>query len=163
MNTVRTTRVIHSLPIPWMLLAGLWAASADLTVAAVYWAPQGLRPERLLQSVASWTLGNDALAGGAVTAAYGALFYWCAMSLFASAYRLASHACPKLLRRPILCGALYGALVYGLVFNVLLPLFSASPSYSEPHGEWELVCLLTFSTLIGIPFAVFARLAASDV
>lgn len=142
---------------PWLLIGGYTTATLDLLAAVAYWAPQGVTPSRIPQSIASWLLGPEAYTGGVFTAVLGALLYgqllWGVVMLYHAIAR--RHA--LLLRRPRLCGALYGAAAYVAIFQVLAPLcFGARP---VPDPVWTATCLLVYATLVGIPCAFFSRAA----
>src|SRR3546814_15174705 len=67
---------------------------------------------------------------------------------------------PVLLRRPILCGAAYGAIAYFGIFAGLASLLTGKPAnLGDP--AWILTCLVVFMILVGIPCALFSRTARS--
>src|SRR3546814_21189728 len=69
---------------------------------------------------------------------------------------------PVLLRRPILCGAAYGAIAYFGIFAGLASLLTGKPAnLGDP--AWILTCLVVFMTLVGIPCALFSRAARSEI
>src|SRR5690606_10238540 len=114
---------------------------------------------RLLHTISTCCLGPAAYAGGFATAAFGAFIYghlmWGVVALY---HAIASHH-PVLLRRPILCGAVYGAIAYFAIFAGLASLLTGKPSdLGDP--DWILTCVVVYTTLVGIPCALFARVAA---
>lgn len=144
---------------PWLLLGGVTAACLDLSFAAIYWTTlHGSSPTRVLQSIASWVLGADAFAGGSQTAALGAALYTYLMCVLMALYHAAAARHPVLLRRPLACGALYGMGMYLLIFQLIVPNFTAT-SPQPPPLDWTLACLLAYAVLIGIPCALFTRIA----
>src|SRR5262249_3056746 len=92
---------------------GLACGVFDITQACIAWGIQNnLPPMRIFQSVAAGVLGRSASQGGAKTAALGlALHFFIAFS-WAAIYYLASRRLPIMVDRPILCGLLYGELVW---------------------------------------------------
>ena len=101
---------------------GLLAGVGDIAFAFVVSWLRGVGPVRVLQSVASGLLGRAATEGGAATAALGALLHFLIAFAWAAAYWLASRRLTALTRHPVVCGLLYGALVYFVMYFVVLPL-----------------------------------------
>jgi hypothetical protein len=141
---------------PAWLLPGAAMALADLLVAALYWSAYGLAPVQILQSIAAWVLGPSAFAGGMASAGMGLLLYLAVICTMVAAYLRASRWLPALLRWPLAFGGAYGAAMYLLLFEVLLPLFSATGSALGPW-HWRLVCAGAFVLLIGVPSGYLAR------
>lgn len=149
---------IPTRPIPWLLLAAVCAATLDLGLAALFWAGEGVAAIRIPQSIAGWVLGPAAFAGGPATAALGMLIYLALMWALAALYRRLSRSFPRLLRQPNRFGLAYGALMYGLVFHVGVPLFTAAPA--SQRADWIAVCVLAYMVLVGLPCAWASRWAA---
>jgi len=142
---------------PWLLIGGYTMALLDLAVAMAYWVPRGIAPSRIPQSIAAWLLGPAALSGGAPTALFGVLVYGQLLWGVAMLYAALARRHPLLLRRPFVCGALYGMAAYGAIFHLLAPLLFGTHPVTTP--SWLLTCLLAYATMIGIPCALFARAA----
>lgn len=160
-----TTHLSHAahFRLPWILLAGLTVGTLDLAFASAYWAIHDVPPSRILQVIAGWVLGREAaLSGGWTTVLLGAALHYYLMTAMAAGYVLASRRIPALLQQPLRYGALYGALLYVLMFDVLLPLFSASHTVKPPRVDWQVACFVAYIVFVGIPCALFARAAKSD-
>lgn len=150
--------------LPWLLLGGLTAGTLDLLVATVYWTWDGFDPVRslraILQAIASWVIGREqAVAGGWTTALAGALLHYGLMIAMVAGFHAASVRWPRLLQRPLQSGAMYGALLYVLMFVVLVPHFSAVQSPKALPPSWTVTCFLVYVLLVDIPCALFARAA----
>jgi hypothetical protein len=146
--------------LPWLLLGGYTVATLDMLSAMAYWAPHGVPAHRLLQSIAAWFLGPAAFSGGVATSVLGALVYGHLMWGVVALYHAIARRHPVLLRRPILCGSIYGAIAYFGIFAGLAALLRGKPTdLGEP--AWILTCLVVFMTLVGIPCALFSRAAAA--
>jgi hypothetical protein len=144
---------------PWLLLGGYTVATLDMLCAIAYWAPHGVTAERVLQSIATWVLGHAAVTGGAATALLGAFIYGHLMWGVVRLYHSLARRNPVLLQRPILCGSIYGGIAYFGIFAVLAPLLTGKPlGLGDP--AWVLTCIVVFMTLVGIPCALFSRMAA---
>jgi hypothetical protein len=153
--------VVATRPLPWLLLAAVAAAVLDLGFAVLFWAAEGVAPIRIPQSIAGWLLGRAAYQGGIATAVLGTLVYTALMWALALLYRGLSRAFPRLLRQPVRFGLAYGALMYGLVFHIAVPLFTAAgPSSQRP--DWIVACAVAYMVLVGLPCAWAARRAADS-
>lgn len=150
-------RVAPSLAPPLWLLGGTTAALADLALAALYWSGHGSTGLRVLQSIAAWAMGPAAYQGGWASAAFGVLLYIGTLSAVMALYQRLSRHCPVLVRRPVACGALYGALMYWLIFHLFVRHFSAAVTHALPW-QWEALCYAVYIGLIGIPCAFLARI-----
>ena len=146
----------------WIALAGLTAGTFDLLFAMGWWALRDVAPIRIAHSIAAGIIGRDAAyAGGTATALFGIAVHYAQMIAIAAGYILAANRHTTLLRHPLRHGALYGALCYFVVHVVLVPMFSAAPPRAS-HPDWTLACLLVFMGLVGIPCALFARVACAE-
>jgi hypothetical protein len=132
---------------------GLLAGLGDITFAFVVW--RGIGPIRVLQSVASGLLGAAAREGGLVTAALGAVLHFTIAFIWATVFWLASHRLKVLARHPVVCGLLYGAVVYVFMYFVVLPLSAIHAQF--PHDASAiLLSLAGHMLLVGLPIALAA-------
>ena len=145
----------------YVLAGGLVAGTLDIVYACVFWAVKaGVPVRRILQSVAAGLLGAASFEGGAATAALGlALHFLIAVSMSA-AYYLASRRWAVLRERPLACGPLYGLGLYVVMNHIVVPLSAAGPGSRDP--VWIGLTVAVHVLLIGIPIAVFSRLAHSE-
>jgi uncharacterized membrane protein YagU involved in acid resistance len=139
-----------------VLAAGLVAGTLDIVFACVFWAVKSDVPAmRIFQSVAAGLLGRASFEGGGATAALGlALHYLIALSI-SLVYYLAAQRWPFLWRQPVLCGAAYGLLVYGIMNYLVVPLSAAGPGSKDP--VWVALMIVAHVLLIGIPIALLTR------
>lgn len=155
--SVSTLPERRSVALPWLLIGGYTSAVLDLAAAMAYWAPHGVPLSRIPQSIASWLLGPSAFSGGLLTAVLGTLLYgqllWGVMSL----YHAAARRYRVLLRRPVVCGSLYGVAAYAAIFELMVPLLFGVHPAADPL--WKITCVLAYALLIGVPCALFARVA----
>lgn len=154
------SRDVATRPIPWLLLAAVAAAVLDLGFAVLFWAFEGVPPIRIPQSIAGWLLGRAAYEGGIATAVLGTVLYIALMWTLAMLYRGLSRSFPQLLRQPVRFGLAYGALMYGLVFHIAVPLFTAAGPASQ-RADWIVACVVAYMVLVGLPCAWAARRAAN--
>jgi hypothetical protein len=132
---------------------GLLAGVGDITFAFVVWRSVG--PVRVLQSVASGLLGTAAREGGLATAALGAVLHFTIAFIWATVFWLASRRLKVLVRHPVVCGLLYGAVVYGFMYCVVLPL-SAIHAKLPTDISAILLSLTGHMLLVGLPIALAA-------
>ena len=101
---------------------GLLAGVGDITFAFVASGLGGVGPVRVLQSVASGLLGAAARDGGLATAALGAVLHFLIAFIWATVFWLASRKLKFMVQHPIVCGLIYGHVVYFFMYFVVLPL-----------------------------------------
>jgi hypothetical protein len=143
-----------------VLAAGLVAGTLDIAFACVFWAIKSDVPVvRILQSVAAGLVGRASYEGGEATAALGlALHYLIALSM-SLVYYLVARRWQVLWRQPLLCGAVYGLLVYVIMNYLVVPLSAAAPGSKDPL--WVILSIAAHVLLIGIPIALIVRRAAA--
>jgi hypothetical protein len=134
---------------------GLLAGVGDIAFAFVVSGLRGVGPVRVLQSVAGGLLGRAAAEGGLATAALGAVLHFFIAFVWAAVYWLASRKLKVLVRRPVVCGLLYGLAVYFFMYFVVLPL---SAIYFKPSRELSSMLLNAAGhmLLVGLPIALAA-------
>lgn len=146
---------------PLWLVGGFAAATADLALAAVYWSQHGSTAQRVLQSIAAWVMGPTAYRSGWESAVFGVLLYVGTLCAVMALYQFLSQYYRVLVRRPVVCGALYGTLMYGLIFHLFVPHFSAAVTRTLPW-QWEALCVAAYIGLVGIPCALLARVRVTS-
>lgn len=141
-----------------ILYGGLAVGVLDGLYAVVVWALRGVKPDRVFQGVAAGLLGRDSFEGGASTALLGLLLHFFIAFCVAAVYVLASRRLDVLTRRPVLCGLLYGVLVYLAMTFVVVPLSAARGGV--PTLPMFLLNAAAHALLVGLPVAMFAAGAA---
>ncbi|HJQ34754.1 MAG TPA: hypothetical protein VJ866_21575 [Pyrinomonadaceae bacterium] len=139
-----------------ILWGGLLAGLGDITFAFVVSGLRGVGPVRVLQSVASGLLGEAAKEGGLAAAALGAVLHFLIAFIWATVFWLLSRKLKVLVRRPVVCGLLYGFAVYAFMYLVVVPL---SAAYFKPTFTPYTVSLngAGHMLLVGLPIALAAR------
>jgi hypothetical protein len=117
--------------------------------------------QRILQSVAAGLLGKASFEGGTATAALGLGLHYFIASSMSVTYYLVSRRWPVLRRRPVLLGAAYGLLLYGIMNYIVVPL-SAAGHGGPKNPLWVGLNILVHMLLIGVPIALFARRAGRE-
>jgi hypothetical protein len=132
---------------------GLLAGVGDITFAFVVW--RSIGPVRVLQSVASGLLGAAAREGGLATAALGAVLHFTIAFIWATVFWLASRRLKVLVQHPVVCGLLYGVVVYAFMYFVVLPLSAIHANF--PHdASTILLNSAGHALLVGLPIALAA-------
>jgi uncharacterized membrane protein YagU involved in acid resistance len=137
---------------------GLIAGILDITYACVFsYMRSGISPVRILQSVASGMLGAKAFEGGLPTATLGLFFHFLIAFTAAVVYYAASRKLDVLVRAAIVCGVIYGALIYVFMNYVVLPLSAAPFKGNKPALITFATGLLVHMFCIGLPIALAVR------
>ena len=147
-----------------ILWGGLICGFLDINAAFIdVWLSNQTGPVKLLQGVASAVLGRAAaLDGSFATAALGlAMHFTVAFSATTIFYQL-SRRFPVLVRHAVPSGLIYGALVFLVMFRVVLPLMTelrmlylSHVTFAWPKLRWQqfiihLIC-------VGLPIALTVR------
>ena len=158
--TVPLTRRRH--PAAVVLAGGLTAGAFDIVYACTFWAiKRGVPATRVFQSVAAGLLGPAAFDGGAPTAALGLLLHFFIAVTMAFTYYAVATRWRALIERPMVLGAAYGVLLYGIMNYVVVPLSRARPAPVD--AVWISLSILVHALLIGVPIALFSRKALHSV
>ena len=117
-----------------ILIGGLIAGALDITYACVFsYVRRGFMPSRVLQSVASGALGQNAYQGGYKIAALGLAFHFLFALVFAAFYYLASRGLQFMVNHAVVCGMLYGLCIYLVMYGIVLRV-SAIHATAYPWG-----------------------------
>jgi len=136
-------------------LGTLVTGLADLVFAmGFWWISHQVPPLRILQSIGAGWLGEASFAGGARSAALGAVSHFAIILMFILAYRQAARYSVLLRTRPHSAGAIYGLGLYLLMNFVVLPL-SAAGMASFKHLAW-VISSIVMHAVIGVLCAHYA-------
>ena len=103
-------------------IAGLIAATLDISFAFIFYGMHGATPARILSGIASALVGPAAKTMGVWSVVLGALLHYFISLCAAFAYLLLSRTFLPLIRRPLLCGAGFGVAMYVFMHFVVIPL-----------------------------------------
>ena len=148
----------RSNPIQAIFWGGLIAGILDILYAfAISYYRGGRSPIFVLQSVAGGALGRDAtFSGGIKTAALGLVCHFIVATCAATAYVAVSRVLRFMVSQAVVCGLLYGAIVFGFMNWVVLPI---SAYHSKlPQFSGRLVMDIIFMMiLVGLPIGLMTR------
>jgi uncharacterized membrane protein YagU involved in acid resistance len=140
-----------------ILLGGLIAGTLDISYACINsYVQRGIRPARILQSVASGALGAGAFTAGTKTAVLGLVFHFLIALTAAAVYFALSRRIKLMVTQALISGVLFGLGVFLFMNFVVLPL-SAIPfkiSFALPNLVGGLMIHM-FG--IGVPIALAVR------
>ena len=153
LTSTKTTKRSQAVPaIGW---ATLVAGVLDISSAFILSYPKGVGPIRVLQGVAAGLVGREAaIKNGLATAGLGLAIHFFIAFVVATVFYVASRKLVFLTRHSVISGLLYGVVVYGFMYWVVMPLAYpvVHPSVSR---DATAVCVHMF--LIGLPIALIVR------
>ncbi len=131
------------------------AGVLDISSAFALAYPKGVSPVRVLQGVAAGLIGREsALKGGLVTAGLGWVIHFFIAFVAASVFYIASRKIVALTRHAVVSGLLYGVMVYGVMYWIVMPL--AYPVV-HPSLSRDVTAVCVHMILIGLPIALIVR------
>ncbi len=128
----------------------------DIAEVIVFYAFRGVKPIRILQSVAAGLTGRDrAFSGGTETAVLGLFFHFFIAFVVVLIYHLAARRIRALSEHPFVMGTLYGLAVYLVMNFVIVPMSAAGQT---GRGTWPVMANVIFAHVacVGIPTALLA-------
>ena len=138
--------------LPAILWGGLVAGAADICAAALIWK---IPIDTVFNSVARGWHGKAAMKGGWDMVAVGAASHFFITLVCAAIYVLAARRLPILTRRPIVCGALFGLIIYGVMTYVVVPLSAVGPR-PQPPVDLTFILGVLANVMVGLIIALFA-------
>lgn len=141
------------------LAGGLIAGTLDILYAWLFWnLKAGVTMERILQSVAAGILGPASREMGLTSAMLGLVAHFFIALSMAAAWFFVAGRMPVLRQRPIVFGAAYGLLLYGIMNYVVVPLSRAGGG-GPKDALWIGLSILVHMFLIGVPIAIATQRA----
>lgn len=105
-----------------VVAAGLAGGAVDFVYACAVGLSSGRSVQRVWQGVASGLIGKPAGEMGWVSSALGMAIHFSIALTMAAAFAVAAGRLPLLYRRPWSAGVLYGLVLYGVMYGIVLPL-----------------------------------------
>ena len=134
--------------------AWLVAGTLDLLSAYVWAAIDGGDLAGILPTVASGPFG-DGVSPGASGQLLGLLTHFSIMLVMVTVYVVASRRIPALNRYWLVAGLLYGLVLWGVMYWIVLPM--RFEGYNGPSGAWPITKqLISHCLLVGLPIAWIA-------
>ena len=111
---------------PAILWIGLLAGTLDITDSLIFNQLRGITPKMVFQYIASGLIGMKSFRAGSASVALGVALHYAIALTWTTVFYAASRMLAILSRRPVICGLLYGCVVYLFMNLIVLPL-SAVP------------------------------------
>jgi len=149
-------------PNPFMAIfaGGLLCGIGDIAFAIIYYGYMSkAKPGtiRILQSIATVLIGRDAaVAGGIKTAALGLLCHFIVSFCAAAAYFIVSRALKFMTSQAVICGLLYGIVVFVIMNWIVVP-HSARHSPVPQITSDLIVPVIGHMLLVGLPIALAVK------
>jgi hypothetical protein len=141
-------------PFPAIFVGGLIVGVLDLAYAMLVYSPRN--PLLIPRHIATGVLGVKAYSGGTGTVALGVVLHFVIALGAATVYYLASRKLTFLVSRPVICGMIYGALVYLFMHNVVLPLSAIPKGHTTPF-IYKATEFVEHWFCVGLPIALSVR------
>ncbi len=107
---------------PALLGIGLLAGTLDITDNLIFNQLRGITPKMVFQYIASGLIGMKSIRGGLASVALGVLLHYLIALTWTAVYYAASRKLAILDRWPVICGLLYGGVVYLFMNRIVVPL-----------------------------------------
>jgi hypothetical protein len=133
------------------VIGGLAAGALDFAAAVVN---SGKSPLLVGQAIATGWLGAASYQGGAGSAALGTASHFAILLVVAAIYVAASRQMTFLWRQPLLCGLVFGVIVYALMNSVVVPL--SNTPMGSPSDARRLIQIAIHMVCVGLPIALAA-------
>ena len=140
---------------PAIAWATLIAGVLDISSAFLLSYPKGVGPIRVLQGVAAGLVGREsAIKGGLATAGLGLAIHFFIAFVVVSVFYVASRKLVFLTRHAVISGLLYGVVIYGFMYWIVMPL---AYSVVHPSVSRDVTAVCVHMLLIGLPIALVVR------
>jgi uncharacterized membrane protein YagU involved in acid resistance len=122
----------------------------DFVYASVLGLLDGRSVPGVWRGVASGWLGRSALDGGLASSALGVATHFAIATVMAAAYVLLARRIPPVRRRPLLTAPIYGLILYGVMYGLVLPL-----RWPQAFPRWDgAQSMLDILTHMGVALAI---------
>lgn len=144
-----------------MAFGGLTAGVLDgMDAVLFYGLVDGVKPSALFHFIASGLLGVQSFYGGWRTVALGIALHFVVAFGAAAFYYAASFQFPAILRRPFLCGPVFGMGLFFFMQRVVIPLSAVRQRTTDMPPIELLDQLLSHTVFVGLTIALLARRSA---
>jgi len=145
-----------------IFIGGAVTGALDITAACILAGLRGFGPVRVFHGIAAALIGPASQSGGAASAALGLLMHFSIATFWTAVFYFLSRRIPALVEHPFVSGPLYGALVFILMYRVVLPLvtvvntlYLTDVDKTLPPLRWRM--LLVHLVCVGLPIALSVR------
>jgi uncharacterized membrane protein YagU involved in acid resistance len=142
-------------PFKAIFCGGLLAGIFDITQAFIGFGLLGARPFRILQHIAGGVFGARSMQMGWTSAALGLVFHFTIAFTVATVYYFASRVLRVMVEHAVVCGLIYGELVFLFMYFVVLPLTPLGPAHF--NTATYITGPIGHTVLVGLPIALCVR------
>lgn len=140
-----------------VLEIGLIAGTLDIGENLIFNAFRHITPAMVFRYIASGLTGPWAFHAGSASIALGVAIHYTIAIVWTAFFYLASRRLTVLIRRPILCGLAYGAVVYLIMNFVVLPLTRVPRAPAAMTLASRVSGVLALLFCIGLAVALLTR------
>ena len=138
-----------------ILRVGLIAGTLDIGDALIFNGVRGVAPAMVFRYIASGLIGvKAAVELGAAAVALGVVLHYLIALSWTAIFYAASRKLTILVKRPALCGLLYGGVVYVVMNYVVVPLSRVPPRTRPPAAISLINGVLALLLCIGLTIAM---------
>ena len=149
-----TRKVTTLMTILWI---GLIAGTLDIADNLIFNQFRGISPIRVFQYIASGLIGMKSFQLGLASVALGVLIHYTIALFWTGVFYTASRKFSILVRRPVICGLLYGGVVYLVMNFVILPLSRVPPRPAAVTLPSRINAVLALLLFIGLTISLLTR------
>ena len=140
-----------------ILWIGLVAGTLDLAENLVFTQLRGVTPWRVFQYIASGLMGRQAFESGWASVLLGIGLHYIIALIWTAVFYVMARKFAIIMRRPVLSGLLYGAVVY-LIMNFIIVPLSGVPHPLRPVTLVSRInAVLALLICIGLPISLLMR------
>ena len=140
-----------------ILWVGLIAGTLDIADNLIFNQFRGISPIRVFQYIASGLIGMKSFQLGLASVALGVLIHYTIALFWTGVFYTASRKFSILVRRPVICGLLYGVVVYLVMNFVILPLSRVPPRPAAVTLPSRINAVLALLLFIGLTISLLTR------
>ncbi len=133
---------------------GLIAGTLDISENLIFNAFRHITPAQIFQYIASGLTGPWAFRAGMASVVLGVAIHYTIALTWTALYFVAAGRWRVLVRRPVVCGLVYGALVYAVMNFVVLPLTRVPHARAAMSIASRVSGVLALLLCIGLTVAV---------
>ena len=138
-----------------IVIGTLVAGTLDILSAFVFGGMGDIPPGAILRYVASGPLGDGMRSAGGTGAALGLLTHYVLMAIMVTVFVLAARRWPALLSNAVVSGAVYGLVIYGVMYWIVVPQRFGSYPKIDAWGIGN--ALFSHIICVGIPIALVVK------
>jgi hypothetical protein len=145
----------NSKPFLAIPVGGLIVGVLDITSAFIVNGLRGIMPTRVLQGIASGLLGPYSFKAGLKTAALGLAIHFLIATVWTTVYFIAGRGLKLLTQHAIICGVIYGVLVYLVMYGIVMRL-TFHRSFFTPISA-VITAIGVHMVCVGLPIGLVVR------